>query len=384
MAAFISINAQGNTGRISGVVIDEQTKLPIENVNIYIANSLVGTSTDKNGEFQFPDLTPGRYTIIFSHLTYMNKTEKVDFFKDKKVNMSISLAPKPIEFPEIAVKDKYDDDWWEMFDTFKDELLGSTWFADGCEILDPYHINLFESDEGVLFAESEKPIQVENRSLGYNVTFFLKHFEYKVGMIKYAGIPYFEEMYSENPEDSLAWRENRLEAYMGSLRHFLRALSECYDLVTKEDSTFKTVSANDNLNGGMDDDGRIQDKFFAKQGFSVYLNKLYSNALGKKYVSSIFNIESVIDSARNPNELVFVCNDKIEIQYFKEYNDFDYSPQISYIQLYGNSVYFDKLGRYYDEYKIETMGYLYKQRLAEMLPFEYEPSDSVLFNTDFR
>lgn len=57
---------------------------------------------------------------------------------------------------------------------------------------------------------------------------------------------------------------------------------------------------------------------------------------------------------------------------------------LSRIALCTDSVYFYKMGRYHDEFMVQKFGYMAKQRLAEMLPFEYEPSDSVLINTDFR
>jgi hypothetical protein len=198
-----------------------------------------------------------------------------------------------------------------------------------------------------------------------------------MGTLKYAGLTYFTEMHSDLEEDSLVWQQNRLEAYMGSLRHFLRSISEFYALVTKGEEELLVDLDYDDIT----DDGvkfsYNEDMFLSRQGFAVYLNK--QNSLAR-----LFNVESVIDSSENPNELYFVCDDRVEIQYFKEYEELSYSNQLSFIKFHADSVYFDKKGRYWDEFKIETQGYMSKQRLAEMLPYEYEPSNSVLINTDFR
>jgi len=380
----VVILSQSGYGKVSGRILDEQTKLPVEGVNIFIANSLVGTSSNKNGYFEIDKIPPGRYNLIISHLSYENQSVSADIKKNTVLKLDLELQPKPIEFPEIGVSDKFDEEWWKNFEIFKAELLGKTWFAEGCEITNPFHINFSKNNDGVLFASCDVPIKIENRSLGYNVNYLLKHFEYKIGSLKYAGLPFFEEMNSDYAEDFVIWQENRLEAYMGSLRHFLRAISEFYTLITKGEEELKIILDYDNVTDEGVSFSYDQDMYLSKHGFSVFLNRLYSSAFGKRYSSKIFNVQSVIDSSENPNELLFSCDDRIEIQYFKEYDNLSYDPQISFLQLHADSVYFDKRGRYYDEFKIEVMGYMSKQRLAEMLPFEYEPSDSLIINTDFR
>jgi putative cell wall-binding protein len=104
----------------------------------------------------------------------------------------------------------------------------------------------------------------------------------------------------------------------------------------------------------------------------------------KKFMLHPLIPDSVIVESENPNELYLVTDKQIYISYDKEYDDLTYEPQISRLILHSDSVYFDKMGRYHDEFMIQTLGQMAKQRLAEMLPFEYQPSDSVLINTDFR
>ncbi len=356
-----------NYGKVSGRIVNKQTKQPIENVNVYIAKTTIGASTNNKGEFLIEKISPGRYTLILSHLSYENQQVDIIVKQNIRLDLSFELSPKPIVLPEIDVADKFDDEWEDNFDIFRKSLLGTTWFADGCEIMNPYYVSFEKNNNGRLFAFCDVPLEIENRSLGYYITYFLEHFEYKFDTTKYAGLPYFEEMTSEFSEDSLVWRENRIEAYMGSVRHFLRALSEYYDLV-QNDSTLQNSS----------------DEYFSKHGFVIFINKAFSTIIGKQFVQKNFNASSVLAPAHRPNELFLICEDEIQIEYFKEYQELNYDPQISYIKTHADSVYFDKSGRYHDGFKLQTMGYMYKQRLAEMLPFEYEPSDSVIFNTDFR
>ncbi len=373
-----------DTGKISGRVYDNQTNRPVENVNVYIAKSTIGASSNENGEFKIINIPTGRYTLVLSHLSYQNQQVLVEIKKNTELNYTFELEPKPIELPEIGVADEADDEWADNMEIFREALLGTTWFADGCEILNPYYISFEESEDGVLFANCDVPIIIENRSLGYTITYILKHFEHQFETTKYSGLPYFEEMESEYEEDNENWKWSRLEAYMGSLRHFLRAISDYYDYSEKADAKLKiNIDFEDETEEGYkftyDDE-----TFLKKHGFDVYINKLLSATYGRRYVSEPFYIASAVTESNRPNELLFTGGDRVEIVYFKEYHDLVYEPQVSFIQFHADSVYFDKRGRYHDEFMLEKNGYMFKQRLAEMLPFEYEPSDSLIFNTDFR
>lgn len=364
---LLLVSFAGDHGKITGIIYDSQSKRPIENVNVFIARSTIGASSDSKGKFVINYVPPGRYTLILSHLSFQNQEILVDIRDDTELNYTFVLDPKLIQLPEVGITDEADDEWRDNMEIFRDALLGTSWFADGCEIMNPYYISFEENEDGKLFASSDVPIEIENRSLGYFIKYFLDHFEYHFDTTRYAGYPYFEEMSSELSEDSLIWNENRLEAYMGSLRHFLRALND-----------YHTLIVNDTLSSHNDD------QFFAKHGFNVYLNKLKSSVYGRYWLREEVDVASLLAESGRPNELLLVCDDELEVEYFKEYQELNYDPQISYIKTHADSVYFDKRGRYHDGFMLETMGYMYKQRLAEMLPFEYEPTDSVIFNTDFR
>lgn len=381
----LSLFAQSNSGKISGTVVDGQTQLPIENVNIYIANSLIGTSTNSNGVFNLSRIPVGRYTLIFSHVSYLNYSEKIEILENRNINLDILLEPKPIEFPEIDVVDKYDDEWEDNFEIFEEGLLGLTDFADECFIQNPYTVSFRRDGNDILYASTDEPIKVINESLGYEITFFLKHFEASFEDVLYSGLPVFEELPDTSAEQKKIWEYNRLKAYMGSLRHFLRALSETYELIKEGKESVKLVIDMDDVT----DEGAkyyYDDKMFlSKQGFAADLIELVPSTTGlKKYLLHPFFPDSIIAESKNPNELYLVCNKLIQISYDKEYEDLVYDPQISRIALHADSVYFDKMGRYHEEFMIQKFGRMAKQRLSEMLPFEYEPSDSVLINTDFR
>lgn len=376
--------AQTQFGKISGKVLDEQTKQPVENVNIYIANSLIGTSTNRDGIFNFPKVQTGRYTVIFSHVSYLNRNEKIEILGNRNINLEIILTPKPIEFPEVDIVDKYDDEWKDNFEIFEEGLLGKTEFADGCTIQNPYCVSFSEDENDILYAYTSEPLKIINENLGYEITYFLKHFEASFYDVLYSGLPVFEELPADSIEQKKEWEENRLRAYMGSLRHFLRAMSESYELIKEGKDTVKLIVDVEDVT----DDGAKyfydEKMFLSRQGFAADLVEPLPSVYTQRSILHPFYPDSVLVESENPNELLLVCDKLIQIVYDKEYHELYYAPQVSTIALHSDTVYFDKMGRYHDEFMVQTFGQIAKQRLAEMLPFEYEPSDSVLIDTDFR
>jgi len=377
---LLIVISANDPGKISGIITDKQSGQPIEKVNVYLARTMLGAATNENGKFVLTNLPAGKYTLVISHLSYENQEIEINIYPRTQTAFSFKLKPKPIEFPEIDVTDEYDDEWWNNLETFKEGLLGTTWLADSCKILNPFVINFQKDDEGKLLASANTPIKILNKSLGYKITYFLKYFIKDFYTTKFSGLPYFEEIKPEIQTDSLRWGRNRLQAYMGSLRHFLRTLSESYKNkepfnITENKELFNMVTSAYTYSNG---------SILRDNGFTVYqpLNQQYS--INRKTLHFPMDPQQVIVESSDSNSLILKTDKSILVIYEKEYQPLERIPQDSYLITHADSVYFDTKGRYYDEFLLEKFGYMAKQRLAEMLPFEYEPSDSVLINTDFR
>jgi hypothetical protein len=67
----------------------------------------------------------------------------------------------------------------------------------------------------------------KNLRLGYHVELIMQEFLYYLNQqeIKFAFIPRFEEMSPASSVEAQKWRANRREAYLGSFRHFLAAMT---------------------------------------------------------------------------------------------------------------------------------------------------------------
>jgi outer membrane receptor protein involved in Fe transport len=66
--------AQSGVGKLSGRVVDANTKEPLIGANILIMDTQLGAATDINGEYFILNITPGTYTVRFSYVGYAPKT----------------------------------------------------------------------------------------------------------------------------------------------------------------------------------------------------------------------------------------------------------------------------------------------------------------------
>ena len=69
ISSFFLIGSFSLTAQnISGVIVDSETKEPLENVNIYLKNSAVGTESDTDGKWSLENSTTKGSILFFSLL----------------------------------------------------------------------------------------------------------------------------------------------------------------------------------------------------------------------------------------------------------------------------------------------------------------------------
>lgn len=86
---------------ICGKIIDSETNQPISAVNIWIKNTVIGTTSDENGKFCISSTAAiqDEMVLVFSQLTYQNKKVTIN----NSENLIISLNPTTVQLTEIVV-----------------------------------------------------------------------------------------------------------------------------------------------------------------------------------------------------------------------------------------------------------------------------------------
>ena len=333
---------------ITGQVIDADTKLPLEGASVFAQNTTKGVITDKEGNYKL-FLNKGGYEVIISYTGFVSKTITVEASEDKKLDIELKKVEKNMEEVVIIASNEVQDGWEKYGDFFLGYFLGSTPFSDSCTLLNPEALKFYyykRSDKLKILAE--EPLQISNRSLGYNLRYQLDSFvyHYKTNINSYRGNCLYTAM-EGTYEEQTKWKKNRNAAYYGSRLHFLRSYY---------DSSLK------------------------KEGFTVdVLSKRDSkkfDRLANPYDTSYYFFN---DSTGNA-ELWFP--EKASITYTKNSPEKDYllqshlpadvKMQISYVDL-SDAILIQPNGFFFDQRSWINQGYWSWKNIADQLPYDYEP-----------
>ncbi len=97
----LAITAQNNNKRISGQLLDKETKAPIVFASIYLKGQTIGTTSNEEGNFTFHfTSTEGTNTLVISSIGYESVQIDIDNFAP---NQKIFLSSKIDELSEVTI-----------------------------------------------------------------------------------------------------------------------------------------------------------------------------------------------------------------------------------------------------------------------------------------
>jgi len=316
---------------ISGIILDKDSRLPVSEVNVFLANTTIGDASDNMGEFKIENVPEGFYDLIFDRVGYKTKSIQVKIIQPQLFSYSIELDPKIYSTEIIQIIGDQPEHWLEQLEIFTREFIGYGRNAKECAILNTEVLE-FRNDSITrnLIASSDSILKIRNNALGYQIDVRLVQFEYdsKNNSCIYEIYPRFREILPDNSEQLSQWIDNRQKIFRGSLRHFLYLLN--------------------------------RDAFFP-----IY--KLYIlNSIREKVnvTRDILNCENVPYSSLI--KISFYNFVGIDYYYFN-------APQESrMLRLNQGYAFIDTLGNIYGQ--ITKQGAWSKERLADLLPYDYKPN----------
>ncbi len=351
--APLRLTAQETTpGTLQGRVIDAETGDPLAGAHVFLAGSTLGATTDRDGRYRLAHLPPGRHEIAASMLGYEHQSQRLLLSATDTASLDFRLKPTVIALGEVFVAATQPEQWRRRLETFEQLFLGTTHNAERCTLLNPEVLD-FTDDDGHLRAEASAPLLIENRALGYRVHYYLKEFEVVHGVLRYLGIPRFDELEPRNKRERRRWERQRRKTYEGSLQHFLATL-------------FAT--------------GNIKDA--KKAGFEVSVAPQF-----ERDPSSTFPVRSgsLLRPAAEPHSRLLAFEDHLQVVYtpdvrlpapsgFPGINSTSLDDYASWITLTDGPAEIDRFGHLFDPYAVTTYGRWSQERIAEILPREYQPS----------
>jgi hypothetical protein len=331
---------------ISGKIIDEKTKQPMPNASVFCQNTTAGTITNAEGNFSLR-LKNGGYDLVISYTGYQTRSMRISNGSPENETMTIEMQEQDKSMTEVVVAGSAQvaDGWNKYGQFFMENFIGTSPNALQCTIENKDELKFyFYKKRNKLKVKAANSLVVVNNALGYKIKYQLDSFVYdytaKIG--SYTGYPLFEEMQG-TPEQQETWNKNRFTTYIGSRLHFMRSW---YDSTLNDEGfTLELLDANNK----------------PTQLENPYDSQYYSVDSG----DAVINIKGRLRVNYNNH----VPDKKYLIQ-----NNFPLTTpvQISALDITDGFT-IEENGYFYEQSEVINMGYWAWKKLAEALPYDYNP-----------
>lgn len=223
----VKVEAQKTEVTIEGVVRDAETEKPLEDVNVYIAGSTIGTSTGGDGSYSLTVRVTGERTLVFSSIGFERQVYAVHLSRNSGKIINVELKPDTRMMEELVIVDS-NKQWKMNFRYFRRVFLGYHPFADETKIENQWVLDFYRNKKnGQFVAVAGKPLILKNNALGYRIEVEIDRFHFKdIAEGSYKVYPRFEAMEASNRKEKAKWKRNRKRAYEGSPHHFFKSLYE--------------------------------------------------------------------------------------------------------------------------------------------------------------
>ncbi len=340
---------------VKGTVTDAKTNEPLPFANVYFNNSTKGAQTDDKGNYVISNVVAGSGQLVVSYLGYTSFQQNLVLENDKPQTINVQLNPLTNLLNDVEVKSKRDKVWERHYNRFEEQFLGDSPNLSKCKVLNGWVVDFDEKkDEGILNAKSNRFVEIENQALGYKIFYDLWQFSISKTQFKVLGAARFEELKPKDDKERKRWQNNRLETYQRSSRFFFRSLfnnklEEDRFLIYKMDRSTDWWGTN------------VWDK-----NKSFYKTKNLIN-----------NNLTIMRTSLSASEKLLITDLPIEVSNERLYvnlpsqNVRDAHP-VTKLRFF-RPVVVNKNGLITDPSAIEMIGYWASERIADMLPIDYNP-----------
>jgi hypothetical protein len=225
LCSLISINIVAYNQVISGRILDNETKNPVFSAAVYFNGTSVGTLTDADGDFKLNILKFSTMPLSISAIGYYSLS--LPKYSTSEPNI-IYLKPRIIELDEVVVNDKsHARERKYNLAVFRDVFLGTTENSFKTKITNESDIRFtYSPDKDTLKAFAIKPVLIDNKALGYKITYYLDKFEFNVrdSIFLIDGEIIFSEYPMAGYSEMNSFTKKRKSAFLGSRMYFFRSL----------------------------------------------------------------------------------------------------------------------------------------------------------------
>jgi hypothetical protein len=333
---------------VTGKVIDEKSKLPMPNASVFCQNTTIGTTCDSSGNF-FLRLTNGGYDLVVSYTGYETRVVRISNSGKENSSLTLEIREQDKSMAEVVVAGSAEvaDGWTKYGRFFLNNFIGTTPNADQCTIENRDALKFyFYKKRNKLKVRAKEDLIITNNALGYRIKYQLDSFvyEYNNNVGSYTGYPLFEEL-TGTPDQQGTWKKNRYRSYLGSRLHFMRSL---------------------------------YDSTLSDEGFDIELSDSADNSrftsLANPYDVKFYNVDSGDVEINIKGRMRIHYKNLVPDRKYLAENKFSPTAkvQISILDITDGFV-IEENGYFYEQSEVTNVGYWAWKKLAELLPYDYNP-----------
>lgn len=345
--------------QIKGHVVNSTTGVAIPSASVFISNTSKGTTSNSSGYFELNDVPGGKQELVISSIGYETN---VFVFNSNQLPLllKIEMNLKVKELEGVIVEPSVEETWEKWGTTFLKNFVGTSANSFKCKIRNEkaIHFRYFKKSNR-LVAYSDEPVLLENKALGYLISYQLENFElnFQQKTVFFQGYSLFKSL-DKNGNEKDKWKKNRSEAYEGSIMQFLRSVYN----------------------------NRIEAEGFEVRRMVKYVDTDKHEII--RHGDHLLNADSLVQATESGLKEIYFP-DYLYITYKNELEEPGYlltqfpqrraTWQRSYVTLVnGNSIVIDRSGNYFDAQDFLTTAYWgWSEKFANTLPLDYEPDAGV-------
>ncbi|MFT6872777.1 MAG: hypothetical protein ACJAVN_001789 [Roseivirga sp.] len=345
---------------IRGTITDEETGMPIEGAHVFVNGTQKGALTDEKGTYHITGVELRSFRLIISFVGYTSKAFDVEGLKGM-LTIDGSLEGNAYDLGSVVVNSKRDRRRERNMKRFKEFFFGVNYDAEKIKIENEYGIDI-TNGRGSRFSIDNAPVlNVNNDHLGYELYFQLQDFELGKRNF-YFGYTQFINIQPDSESQAEQWKKNRKGAYLGSMRHFFKALIDDNVLEAGYEANMVTY-----VNGV-----ELEISWNGKLRKSRPLEPRYSN-FDSTRVKDLLEVEKGIYSISKIEDDLYLISfkDILEVDYLKREDENGRSQRsgmklVEPLMVYSN-------GLIKNPESIKLMGYWSTLGIYDLLPLDYVP-----------
>ena len=344
---------------ITGTVREKSSGLPLPYANVFVNNTTIGSATDAAGRFRISGEFSTDIELVASFVGFITEVKAISFRKKGEVQVDFDLIFNESNLSEIELKAKRDKSWDREFRRFEEVFLAlpDDPYLKQVKIENPWVLE-FENVKpkkgpNYLQASAVQPLKITNSALGYKIDYYLQDFRLVRNGSMFYGQVFYLPTSSSDPAQMKDWESSREANYQSSLRHFNYSL-----LLNTSDSLYFKVFRTPPEQLGRERTNDFNEEL-EESIYPISLDSIFRKPLG------------------NGNYRIFL-QDRLEIHHLDKTWRNDYYTNvyhaISWIQAPGGYYDVDKNGTLINPTQLVLSGYLSRQRMARILPLDFEPN----------